>query len=398
MNSTPVYLNHMGMINSLGSDNQNILDKLFNSDNSSMSEYLSEKLGHKFMVGAVTEALPTIPAGLSEHNSRNNQLLLKALQPFETTVIEAIEQFGASRVGIVLGTSTSGIDQGEQALAHYAQNQELPQDYHYQQQELGDSAQFLAQYLKISGPAYVISTACSSSGKVFASARSLIQTGICDLVLVGGVDSLCEMTLNGFRALEATSESITNPFSVNRQGINIGEGAALFFMSKQPSEIQLCGVGESSDAHHISAPHPQGFGAAQAMRAALDDAQLEAKEIHYLNLHGTGTPLNDSMESHAYQQILTPLTPCSSTKPFIGHTLGAAGANELAFCWLLLSSLNKKQQLIPHLYDGQVDPELSEVALVGKQQYASKLNFAMSNSFAFGGNNVSVIIGKSDHD
>ena len=336
------------------------------------------------------------PQRLIQHNSRNNQLLLKSLLSFEHQVLEAIEQFGASRIGIVLGTSTSGIDQGEQALAFYDKQQTFPEDYHYWQQELGDPAQFLAQYLNISGPAYVISTACSSSGKVFASARSLIQSDICDVVLVGGVDSLCEMTLNGFRSLEATSDSLTNPFSKNRNGINIGEGAALFFMSKDKSEIALFGVGESSDAHHISAPHPEGIGAAQAMQAALDDAQLESQSIDYLNLHGTGTPLNDSMESHAYQQVLSSATPCSSTKPFVGHTLGAAGANELAFCWLLLSSLNEKQQLIPHLYDGQVDPELSLVALVGKQQYASRLNFAMSNSFAFGGNNVSVIIGKSN--
>lgn len=260
---------------------------------------------------------------------------------------------------------------------------------------MSSPAAFIKDYLQLQGPAYCVSTACSSSGKVFASARSLIENDLCDAVIVGGSDSLCDMTLNGFDSLEAISSELCLPFSANRKGINIGEGAALFIMSRQKSQVALLGVGESSDAHHISAPHPEGAGAVSSMQMALSDAGISSNDVGYLNLHGTGTELNDLMEGKAVHQVLPTTTIVSSTKPLTGHTLGAAGATELAFCWLALNQQGPKYSLPKHAYDGHYDQEIPPLTLASSETHCSDLSIAMSNSFAFGGNNVSVIIGRS---
>lgn len=210
-------------------------------------------------------------------------------------------------------------------------------------------------------------------------------------MLVGGVDTLCKTTINGFASLESTSQEISNPMSRNRNGINIGEGAALFLMSKQTSDIALLGIGESSDAYHVSAPQPEGLGAEAAMLAALKDANLIAKDINYLNLHATATIKNDEMESKAVSRVFPDRVACSGTKPLTGHTLGAAGANELAFCWIAL----QHNQLPPHIWDGEADVNLATLNLtrVGDQFRQPSARICMSNSFAFGGSNVSLIIG-----
>ena len=231
------------------------------------------------------------------------------------------------------------------------------------------------------------------------SARRLLQLGACDAVLCGGVDSLARLTLNGFAALEAVSDGPCNPFSVNRQGINIGEAAALFLMTREPLDrtqnpIALLGAGSTSDAHHISAPEPSGRGAREAMQAALADAGLTAAQIDYLNLHGTATQHNDAMESLAVAAVFPEGVPCSSSKPLTGHTLGAAGALEAAFCWLTLTS--EQGLLPPHGWDGQADPALPALQLVmpGQRLPARGPRRLMSNSFAFGGSNVSLILGE----
>jgi 3-oxoacyl-[acyl-carrier-protein] synthase-1 len=228
---------------------------------------------------------------------------------------------------------------------------------------------------------------------VFASARGLIEQGLCDAVIVGGADSLCELTLNGFKALEALADERCNPFSSNRKGINIGEGAAIFVMSAEPHGVLMAGVGESCDAFHMTAPEPTGEGAQQAMRAALADAQLEASAIDYLNLHGTGTRLNDSMEGNAVYAVFGSHVLASSSKPLTGHTLGAAGAIEVGLCWLLLNNANV-YEAVPHIYDGQFDPAFSKLTLCESAVTHVPVKFAMSNSFAFGGSNVSVILGR----
>ncbi|MGS0543728.1 beta-ketoacyl-[acyl-carrier-protein] synthase family protein [Pseudomonas sp. Y5-11] len=392
------YLNALGVICALGRDKQQVAQNLFAGDCSGMRRESGWVAERELPVAAVHGELAAIPAELADQHSRNNQLLLEAALQIREDIDRAIQTYGRERIGVVLGTSTSGIDEASRGLAHYLREQQFPGEYDYRQQELGAPANFLADWLQLSGPAYVISTACTSSARALMSAQRLLDLGLCDAVLCGGVDSLCKLTLNGFSALEAVSDQRCNPFSANRNGINIGEAAVLFLMSQQRSDgpaIALLGSGASSDAHHISAPEPSGRGALQAMQKALSRAQLQAAHISYLNLHGTATQHNDAMESLAVATLFPDGVACSSTKPMTGHTLGAAGALEAAFCWLSLSADNPQQALPPHVWDAQPDPDLPALKWVTASERLSSIapRYLMSNSFAFGGNNVSLIIG-----
>ncbi|EJN36107.1 beta-ketoacyl-[acyl-carrier-protein] synthase family protein [Pseudomonas sp. GM80] len=392
------YLNALGVICSLGRDKSQVARHLFAGDCSGMRREPGWVPERELPVAAVRGELAPIPPQLAEQSSRNNQLLLEAALQIRDDIDQAIHMYGRERIGVVLGTSTSGIDEASRGLAHFIREQQFPAEYDYRQQELGAPANFLADWLQLSGPTYVISTACTSSARALMSAQRLLDLGLCDAVLCGGVDSLCKLTLNGFSSLEAVSDERCNPFSANRNGINIGEAAVLFLMSKQQGDgpaIALLGAGASSDAHHISAPEPSGRGALQAMQKALGRARLQADQIDYLNLHGTATQHNDAMESLAVAALFPDGVACSSTKPLTGHTLGAAGALEAAFCWLSLSADNIDHALPPHVWDGQADPALPPLKWVTASQRLSSIapRYLMSNSFAFGGNNVSLIIG-----
>ncbi|AZV24870.1 beta-ketoacyl-[acyl-carrier-protein] synthase II [Pseudomonas syringae] len=392
------YLNALGVICALGRDKQAVARNLFAGDCSGMRRESGWVPERELPVAAVHGDLAPIPDALADQRSRNNQLLLEAALQIRDDIEQAIQTYGRERIGVVLGTSTSGIDEASRGLAHYIRDHQFPTDYDYRQQELGAPANFLADWLQLSGPTYVISTACTSSARALMSARRLLDLGLCDAVLCGGVDSLCKLTLNGFSALEAVSDERCNPFSANRNGINIGEAAVLFVMSKARGAgpgIALLGAGASSDAHHISAPEPSGRGALQSMQKALDQAHLQAGDISYLNLHGTATQHNDAMESLAVAALFAEGVPCSSTKPMTGHTLGAAGALEAAFCWLSLSTDNPDHALPPHIWDGQADPALPALKWVTASERLASIapRYLMSNSFAFGGNNVSLIIG-----
>lgn len=392
------YLNALGVICALGRDKPAVARNLFAGDCSGMRRESGWVPERELPVAAVHGDLAPIPEALADQRSRNNQLLLEAALQIRDDIEQAIQTYGRERIGVVLGTSTSGIDEASRGLAHYIRDQQFPADYDYRQQELGAPANFLADWLQLSGPTYVISTACTSSARALMSARRLLDLGLCDAVLCGGVDSLCKLTLNGFSALEAVSDQRCNPFSANRNGINIGEAAVLFVMSKQRGAgpgIALLGAGASSDAHHISAPEPTGRGALQSMQKALDQTHLQAGDISYLNLHGTATQHNDAMESLAVATLFPEGVPCSSTKPMTGHTLGAAGALEAAFCWLSLTADNPDHALPPHVWDGQPDPDLPALKWVTASERLASIapRYLMSNSFAFGGNNVSLIIG-----
>lgn len=393
------YLNALGLNCALGGNKTEVSTHLFAANTSGMRETAGWVADRVLPVAAVRGELPQLPAHLQQHGSRNNRLLYDAALQIEDEIRRAIQRYGSSRIGIVLGTSTSGIDEASHGIAAYLRDQHFPSSYDYHQQELSAPANFLADWLQLSGPAYVISTACTSSARALMSAQRLLDLGICDAVICGGVDSLCQLTLNGFLALEAISSQRCNPFSRNRDGINIGEAAALFLMSRERDAhapaIALLGYGASSDAHHISAPEPTGAGALLAMRKALQRAQLQPRQIDYLNLHGTATPHNDAMESLAVQALFPEGVPCSSTKPMSGHTLGAAGALEAAFCWLTLAAENTRNQLPPHVWDGQQDVDLPALNLVksGECLPANAPRRLMSNSFAFGGNNACLILG-----
>ncbi len=388
MNS--VYLNHLGILCPLGNDTATVYRRLIAGDRSGLTVSDDWHPGHPSPLGRVDGELPALPAAMAEYQCRNNQLLLAAFEQLRPAFQRLSHGVDRARIGVVLGTSTAGIDRGERALEHWHRGQPAPAGFHYHQQQLGAGADFLARHLDLAGPSLTLSTACSSSGRALASARALIRDGLCDVVIAGGADSLCGLTIQGFHSLGAVSETLCNPFSVHRDGINIGEGAALFLLSREPGPVSLSGVGASSDAHHISGPDPQGDGAVTAMQAALDDAGVAAEHVDYLNLHGTATPQNDIMEARAVNRVFKRPPPASATKALTGHCLGAAGALEAAFCWLLLN--NPQGALPPHRFDGHYDPELPALDLVGDQRRPQTLRRCLSNSFAFGGNNLSLML------
>src|SRR5579863_1859396 len=278
-----------------------------------------------------------LPEELGKFECRNNRLAELALHQdgFFDAVQRAAERWGRRRVGVFLGTSTAGILQTELAYRERdAVSGALPASFEYGTTHNSFSvADYVRRRCRLQGPAVAVSCACASSAKAFGSARRMIEAGLIDAALVGGVDSLCLTTLYGFHSLQLTSPTPCRPFDVARDGISIGEGAALALLERAPDDLDgdsvlLLGVGESSDAYHMSAPHPEGLGARRAMRAALASAVLEPGDIDYINLHGTATPSNDRSESQAVTSVFGPTTPCSSTKGATGHTLGAAGALE----------------------------------------------------------------------
>jgi 3-oxoacyl-[acyl-carrier-protein] synthase-1 len=342
------------------------------------------------VLGGVEGELPVIPASFSAHRSRNNQLLLAALEQIQPQVDEAIARFGRDRIAVVMGTSTSGLNEGDEHV-QLTFNGEVSPRWRYPQQELGDPSRFLSRWLQVDGPAFTLSTACSSSARAIISGRRLIEAGLADVAIVGGADTLSRMPINGFHSLESLSSELCQPFAQNRCGITIGEGAALMVLTREPQPLVLLGVGESSDAWHISAPHPQGEGAIRAIEQALAEADIEAKQVGYINLHGTATLLNDQIESRVVHSLFGEQVPCSSTKHLTGHTLGAAGITEAAISALIL--LRNLPLPAQDFSASPADPALPACGVMHTSQPLAR-PIILSNSFAFGGNNASILLGK----
>lgn len=340
--------------------------------------------------GVVQSELPDL-SNYKSHFTRNNQFLAQCVEQIKSKVDYFKSKYPKDRIGIVMGTSTSGLEETEHELERYLKEKDLNKDFYYNYAQLGDPSMFLAEYLDIEGPCYTISTACSSSSRALISAKRMIECDLVDVVIAGGADTLCQVPINGFDSMSVLSYEHCIPFSKDRHGINIGEGGGLMFLSKEPSSLALLGVGESSDAYHVSSPDPSGEGAISAIKMALANANLKKEDIGYINMHGTSTKLNDAMESTAIAKYFGTNTPCSSTKHLTGHTLGAAGILEASFlCNILENNLDLP---IQDFSNSPKDPELLECGLVDKQM-KSKTTYMMSNSFAFGGNNTSIIIGK----
>ncbi len=383
------------MVNALGASARDIAPRLFAGD-SGLTLCRDAVPDRVMYLGGVAEPLPEIPDRLARYRCRNNALSLAALTSIEASIRTAIDAVGGHRVAVIFGTSTSGVSDAEDALRHQREYGGLSAGFDYAQLEFGGGAGFIADYFGVTGPTYTISTACSSGARALASARSLLALGVCDAVIAGATDTLCNLTIFGFSALQALSDEVTNPCSANRKGLSLGEASALFLVTRDSGGVQLLGVGESSEAHHMSAPDPTGAGAESAMRGALADARVEPSDVAYLNLHGTGTPLNDSMECTAVSGVFGLDTPCSSTKPLVGHTLGAAGATEAGFCWLALQAADGGRiPLIPHRWDGARDPELPAIDLVGEPRETAPRDrpIVATNSFGFGGNNCVLLLG-----
>jgi len=333
-----------------------------------------------------------LPERLREFDCRNNRLAWLALEQdgFMTAVAKARTRWGAERIGVFLGTSTSGLLQTELAYRNRQPDGSLPEGFRYAPtQNTYSVAAFVTEALELVGPSFVVSTACSSSAKVFGNAARMMAAGLIDAAVVGGVDSLCLTTLYGFNSLELLSSDICRPWDAGRRGLSIGEGASFALLERDSGAPQgwLLGIGESNDGHHMSTPHPEGAGAIAAMRAALASASLEPGGIDYINLHGTATPSNDAAEDRAVAAVFGTDTPCSSTKGATGHTLGAAGGVEA-----VISLLALQHGLMPGGLNVQtLDPELRLNYLRSNRE--APLRAILSNSFGFGGTNASLVLG-----
>ena len=399
--SRPVYINDYSLYCILGGDKAQILDALKNGRRGTFTTY---DVAGVQRPAATIDPVSLAPVPEKKFDNRVNRLSQAALVGVEKTIQKAVEKYGANRVGIFIGSCDNGSEASMAALKCFKETGSFPEGYVLDFQRADFPAQFIAERFGITGMLSVHSTACASSASAFVSARNNLYAGNCDVAIVGGVDIASLSVILGFASLEAMSDKPTNPFSANRSGLTLGDAAVFFVVTRNPDadicavdceSLKVIGFGESADADHITAPRADGEGAYQAMKAALEDAGLNAAQIGYVNLHGTGTELNDAMESRAVHRIFVADigaanadVPVSSTKALTGHTLGAAGALELAFCCMTL-----KEGVLPaHLFDGVVDSNLPLLHLVKAGETAQNLKYCMSNSFAFGGCNVSLIV------
>jgi 3-oxoacyl-[acyl-carrier-protein] synthase I len=391
----PVAISAYSTVNACGVGNNALLASLLANQTALASLKLFE-LPFSTYVGEITTPLPSIAPSLEPYNSRNARVALAALNVVEDGLRNAVEsakvRYGKQRIGIVIGTSTSGLYETESAYAVFLEQHKMPDDFHFLTRHAYQAtARFLQLELDLKGPCYAISTACSSSAKAMATGQRLIASGVCDAVLVGGADTLCRLTLRGFKSLELISEHRCQPMDKDRSGINIGEAAGFLLLEKNAGHTiscpQLLSVGESSDAHHMSTPHPDGLGAELAMTKALKLAGINTSDVDYLNLHATATRINDQVESLAAHRVFGGHIPCSGTKGITGHTLGAAGALEAIIALLAL-----QHQFIPGTAGLKQTETDCQCQIVKDPIKNRALSIAMSNSFGFGGNNASVIM------
>ena len=327
------------------------------------------------------------------------RIIDKALEQMRPNIEKAIAAYGHEKIGVCLGSCDNGSEGYLLAHREFFVGGSFPKDYRLNFQSASFPAEYIAYKFGLKGPVFTVATACASGASAIIRGAELIRSGFCSAVIAGGADVVSETVLMGFHALEAVSNSPTNPLSKNRKGINLGEGAAFFLLDSGDSHpygcVELLGAGESADAYHMTAPGPDGAGPAKAMKMAIMEARIDPSQIGYINLHGTGTDLNDKAEAFALRAVFGETLPMvSSTKPIMGHTLGAAGALETAVCWMVL----KEQKGLPvHCWDGDRDDEFPSLPVVslseGERPEPVRISICMTNSFAFGGCNVSLVIG-----
>ena len=339
--------------------------------------------------GSVPAGLEPLTGSLAPYDTRQARITARVTEPLVANVQQLVNRHGSSRVGIVVGTSTGGIEHTEAAVAHWQRTGVLPDEFDLRRKhQMSATTDVIRRITGANGPSVVVSTACSSSGKAFAVARRWLRCGRVDAVLVGGIDSRCSLTVHGFAALDVLSERPCRPFGRDRDGINLGEAATLMLVQREgDAPACLLGVGESSDAHHMSAPHPEGAGAALAMRRDLMDAGLAPEAVGHVNAHGTATVQGDAAEARAIVDVLGPDMPVWCAKGAVGHTLGAAGATEALFSVLALA----RGRLPGSIGSDPADRSLG-IDVVSRER-ALPEGVVLSNSFAFGGSNVCVVLG-----
>ncbi len=379
-----IYLSKPGLISCLGDTLEENMQKILQGK--SALEKDEQILKKPIYIGKINSPLPKIKNPLFQ--TRTNQILLNSILQIDDIIQKAIKKYGKNRIGVVIGTTTTGIEENFELFKNNAKTSKWNLSlYEHEKQALSNPADFVKDFYSLSGISYGISTACTSGAKALINARRLIENDICDCVICGGVDSINTLTINGFDSLGLLCPNISNPLSKNRNGINIGEGAGVFLCSRDEiSSVILAGYASNSDAFHITQPDEKAIKPIQAIQEALQKASLS--EVDYINLHSTGTKANDKMESYAFSKTL-PQTVASSTKPLMGHTLGAAGAIEAGICHALISK--QKTSLPPHMYDGAYDENLEKIQLVKKDEIR-EINSALSSSFAFGGDNAILVL------
>lgn len=396
-----IFLSNPGLICCAGKNPDDFFESLVTGNRSGIKKIDCNLVGENgpksFFVGKIEDE--NLKATGDKFEMRVLQILDAALEQLAPTVKKAVEKYGADRIAVCLGSCDNGSELSFNAHKNFFAEGKFPQDYELVVQGADYPAGYVSKKFGLSGITLAFSTACSSSASAIIKAKELLKSGLADAVIAGGVDIASSTVLLGFDSLEAVDHKMTNPFSKNRNGITLGEGAAFFLLCKEDidaTEIVLAGTGESADASHMTAPLADGSGAKQAMESALNDAGLKPTDIGYINLHGTGTHLNDSMEGKGVDLVFGEYkVAASTTKPLTGHTLGAAGALELAACFLAL----KKQKLPLQVWDGVQDEEIPCLNLISTseqsdEQLKKPLEICMSNSFAFGGCNASLIIKK----
>ncbi len=393
----PLCLNALSTVNALGWGLEPTAEALL-ANRSALNACNFEDAALDTFIGWVqgVENNP-VNKSLSKFDCRNNRLAQMALEVdgFAAAAARAVERHGADRVAVIVGTSTSGIREGEIAFAKRSpETGRLPDDFHfYETHDHHSLATFVQSYLRLQGPALTVSTACSSSAQVFADAARFIEAGICDAAVVGGADSLCLLTLYGFQSLELLDSGPCRPNDANRAGISIGEAAGFALLERAETRHDetvaiMLGYGESADAYHMTAPHPEGLGAELSMRGALDRAGIEPNQVGYINEHGTGSRQNDQVEDTAIARIFGKGMRCSSTKGATGHSLGAAGILEIAICCLALC----KDMLPGNINLQTVAPDFQ--CRIEPETLPGKVDYVLSNSFGFGGSNCSILLGK----
>ncbi|MCL1836545.1 MAG: 3-oxoacyl-ACP synthase [Treponema sp.] len=392
-----VYLSAPGLICCAGHNAQELYESCLNGWQGGMVLRELPGVAAKFPTGRISGELPE-PASPTEPlayagGTRIIRIIDAALEQIRPAVEQALSAYGPDKIGVCLGTCDNGSEASLLAHEAFLAQGAFPGDYRLRYQSASYPAEYAADKFGVSGPVFTVATACASGASAIIRGAQMIRAGLCGAVIAGGADVVSQTVLAGFHSLEALSDELSNPFSKNRKGINLGEGAAFFLLeSLDPaghSAVELLGAGESADAYHITAPGTDGAGPAKAMQAALLDAGLRPEQIGYVNLHGTGTALNDKAESLAMETVFgADIPPASSTKPITGHTLGAAGALEAAICRM---ALTEKKGLPVHCWDGVRDGEISLLPCGPNRQAPS---IVMSNSFAFGGCNVSLILGR----
>ena len=395
-----IYLSRPGVFSAAGKNAEELWASLIKGDQSGIKRFETFS-GSTFFAARIDES------GLQPSTGRFDMKIIRieevALRQIENLIEKAKEKYGEKRIAVCVGSCDNGTEFSLAGHKKYFENGAFTQDYSIEMQGADYVSTFISEKYSLTGPVCTFSTACSSSTGAIIKAAELIKSGICDAAVAGGIDIASDTTLDGFNSLEAISEKITNPFSKNRSGITLGDGAAFFVLSKEPLDdsfpaITLLGYGESCDAHHMTSPDPSGTGAKKAIEKALANAKITPDKVDYVNLHGTGTKFNDSMEAKALAAVFgSNKVPCSTTKPITGHTLGAAGALELAVCQLAITENRGKTTpvLPPQIWDRVFDEEMPELNFVNKNNMLDKheIKICLSNSFAFGGANACLVVG-----